>query len=113
MIPGLGGMNPAKMAGLMKKMGIQQIEVDAERVVIEKTDGGKIVINNPEIMKVKMAGNESFQITGDISEKESESVNEEDVKLVMEKTGKDEGEVRKVLEELNGDIAEAIVRLGE
>jgi len=112
MIPGLGGMNPGKMAGLMKKMGIQQTEIDADRVVIEKTDGGKIIIDNPDVMKVSMQGKESFQIAGDVSEEEG-GVNEEDVKLVMEKTGKGEDEVKKVLEEVDGDIAEAILKLGD
>ena len=33
--------------------------------------------------------------------------------MVSEKTGKSEKEARKALEETNGDIAEAIVRLSE
>ena len=42
MFPGLGGMNPAKMKGMMKQLGINQEDIDAERVTIEKTDGSKI-----------------------------------------------------------------------
>tara|TARA_Y100000034_G_scaffold136314_1_gene212135 strand:+ start:237 stop:575 length:339 start_codon:yes stop_codon:yes gene_type:complete len=110
MIPGLGGLNPKKMEAMMKQMGIDQDEIEAERVTIDKVDGSKIVIDNPSVQKIKMQGNESFQISGDVSEEE-EGISEDDVKLVMEKTGKSEDEVRKVLEE-SGDIAEAILKLG-
>lgn len=105
-----GGMNPAKMKGMMKQLGIDQKDVDAKRVVIER-EGSNIVIENPVVQKISMKGQDSFQVAGDIRE-EAAGVSEEDVKLVMTKTGKSEGEVRKVLEEVGGDIAEAIVRLG-
>jgi len=112
MIPGMGGMNPKKMQAMMKQLGINQEEVDSERVIIEKRDGRKIIIEEPNVMKVNMQGQESWQITGNAREEEDEGVKEEDVKLVMEKTGKGEEEVRKVLEE-NSDIAEAIMSLSE
>ncbi len=111
MLPGVGGLNPKKMQAMMKQLGINQEEIDAERVVIEKSDGSRIVIENPNVQKIKMQGQESFQIVGDVREEDS-GVSEEDVKLIMEKTGKDEDEVRRVLEEAGGDIAEAIVKLG-
>ena len=114
MIPGLGGlggMNPAKMKQMMKQLGINQEDVEAKRVIIEKVDGGKIIIENPNVQKIKMQGQESWQITGDARE-EQEGFSEEDVKLVMEKTGKNEKEAKAALEE-TGDIAEAIVSLTE
>ena len=110
MLGGLGGMDPKKMAGLMKKMGIAQEEISAVRVIIEKNDGGKIVISNPSVQRIKMQGQESWQIVGDAREEE-EKVRDEDVKLVAEKTGKSEDEARKVLEEVEGEVAEAIVKL--
>lgn len=107
MIPGLGGMNPKKMAGMMKQLGIDQEEIVAKRVIIEKEDG-KIVIENPSVMKIKVQGNESFQISGDVNEESGFS--EEDIKMVSERTGKSEQEAKEALEE-TGDIAEAIVKL--
>lgn len=112
MIPGIGGLNPKKMQAMMKQLGIAQEEIDAERVVIEKTDGSTIVIENPNVQKIKMQGQESFQIVGEAREEES-GIKEEDIKLVMEKTGKSEDEVKAILEETGGDIAEAIMKLGE
>lgn len=102
-------MDPKKMAGMMKKLGINQEEIPANRVIIEKDDGENLVIDNPSVQRIEMQGNVSYQITGD--ESEESGISEDDVKLVMEKTGKNEAEVKKVLEE-TGDIAEAIVKLG-
>ncbi|MCX8159109.1 MAG: nascent polypeptide-associated complex protein [Candidatus Pacearchaeota archaeon] len=106
---GLGGFDPKKMRTLMKQMGINQEEVSAKKVIIEKEDG-RIVIENPNVQKIIVQGQASFQVVGDIIE-EGGGIKEEDIKLVMEKTGKGERESRKALEEANGDIAEAIVRL--
>jgi len=113
MFPGLGGMNPKKMQGMMKQLGIKQEEIDSQRVIIEKVDGGKVVIENPNVVKINMQGQDSWQISGEAREEESdEGISEEDIRLVIEKTGKSEEEVRKVLKE-NGDIAEAIMSLKE
>jgi len=105
-----GGIDPKKMQAVMKQMGISQQEIDASRVVIEKTDGNKIIIENPSIQKIKMQGNESFQISGEISE-ETESFSEEDIQTVMEKTGVSKEIAKKTLEKTKGDLAEAILEL--
>ena len=105
-----GGIDPKKMQAMMKQMGIKQEEVDASRVVIEKNDGNKVVIDNPNVVKIVMQGQESWQITGDVSE-EALGVSDEDVRLVMEKTGKSFEECKSVLKENDGDIAQAIVDL--
>ncbi len=106
------GMDPKKMQAVMKQMGIKQEAVDALRVVIEKDDGSKVVIENPSVMKIVMQGQESWQISGDAREESgSHGSSEEDIQLVMEKTGKDEVTVREALVRTSGDIAEAIVLL--
>lgn len=109
MIPGLGGIDPRKMQQMMKQMGINQEDIDAQRVIIEKTDG-RIIIENPSVQKIKMQGQESWQITGEAREEEDGSIKEEDIKLVMEKTGKTKSEAIGALEE-TGDIAGAIIKL--
>jgi len=63
-----GGLNPKKMQALMKQMGMSQDEISASRVIIEKTDDSKIIIENPSVTKIAMQGQESFQITGEIKE---------------------------------------------
>ncbi len=105
-----GNINPKQMQGMMKKMGIAQEEIDASRVIIECEDRN-IIIENPSVMKIKMQGNESFQISGEVSEEENSAFSEEDVQIVMDKTGKSKEDVVEALEEAEGDIAEAIVKL--
>ncbi|MBU0894497.1 MAG: nascent polypeptide-associated complex protein [Nanoarchaeota archaeon] len=110
---GLGGMNPKKMQGLMKQMGISQQEISASKVIIEKTDGSNIIVEPVSVTKIKMQGQETFQIVGDIKEETPEvKMNEEDIKTVAEKTGKSEDEAKAALEE-TGDLAEAIIKLSE
>lgn len=106
-------LDPKKMQAVMKQMGISQADISALRVIIEKTDGSKIIIENPSVTKIKMQGQETFQIAGEISEENPEiEISEEDIKTVMEKTGHSEETVKKVLEE-TGDLAEAILKLSE
>jgi nascent polypeptide-associated complex subunit alpha len=104
------GMSPGKMNALMKQMGIKQEEIDTSKVIIEKKDGEKLVINNPQVIKINMQGNESFQITGDVSEESDEGFSDEDIEMIIEKTGKSEEEVKRSLEKTN-DIAETIMEL--
>lgn len=105
-----GGVNPAQMKGMMKKMGISQVELPVRRVIFEMADGN-LVIEDPSVVKIKMQGQESFQVTGEAVEESSESFSDEDVEMVVSQTGKSEGEVRTALEESGGDIAEAIMGL--
>lgn len=108
---GLGGLNPKKMQAMMKQLGMNQEEISASKVTIEKTDGGKILIENPSVTKINMQGQESFQISGEAKEEsESQEITEEDVKTVVEKTGTTEEKARKALEE-TGDLAETILQL--
>lgn len=111
MLPGLGGLNPKKMQAMMKQLGMSQEEIDASKVIIEKNDGNKLVIENPSVMKINMQGQESFQITGQANEQLGESFSEADIKTVMEKTGKPETEAKEALESTEGDLAEAILKL--
>ena len=57
-------------------------------------------------------GQKTYQIIGN-PEIKDRGVPEEDIKLVMEKTGKSREEAEKALKESNGDIAEAIMKLME
>ncbi len=95
---------------MMSKMGISQNEIEASKVTIEKSDGGKIIIENPSVTKMNIQGNEMFQITGE--EKEETGISEEDIKTVMEKTNCTEKQAKATLEK-TGDLAEAIMKLSQ
>jgi len=107
-----GGMNPTKIAGMMKKMGISQQQLNVHRVIFEMSEGN-IVIDEPTVIKINMQGQTSYQVTGEAKEESNETFSDDDVKMVIEKTGKNENEVRAALEKSNGDIAEAIIELKE
>lgn len=104
-------LDPKKMQAMMKQMGINQVDIPSSKVTIEKEDGGKIVINEPSVVKIKVQGQESFQITGSISEESSApEISEDDIKTVMEKTGSSRAKAKTALEE-TGDLADAIMQL--
>jgi len=114
MIPGL---DPKKMQAMMRQMGIKQEEISANRVVIEQDDG-KIIINNPSVLKVDMQGNINFQISGNIeeekeSEKSSEEKLKEDIKTIVEQTGVSSDIAAIELEKNDGDIAATIISLSK
>ena len=104
------------MQAMMKQMGINQEEIDANRVVIERDDGN-IIIDNPNVVKIGMQGQENFQITGDVSEGENEveevDNTNDDIKTLMDKCNCLEEEAKLALEKANGDLTEAILDLSE
>jgi nascent polypeptide-associated complex subunit alpha len=108
----LPGIDPKKMQAMMKQMGIAQEDISANRVIIE-TDEKNIIINNPSVVKIKMQGNTNFQISGDISEEEikEENTTEEDIEMIMEKTGTTKEKAKEALEKSGGDLTEAILSL--
>lgn len=114
------GLDPKKMQGIMKKMGIAQQEIPANRVIIEKDDGN-IVINDPSVIKINMQGQTNFQVSGDVSEEANSredtsekplGVLDEDVATVVEKTGCKPEQAKAELEKTD-DIAEAIINLSK
>ena len=105
MIP---GFRQSDLNKAVKRMGIKQEEIDAEEVII-KTRDKDIIISDPSVIKIKMMGQESFQISGKVSEKSS--ISDEDIKTVMESAGVSEEKAIKALEKTKGDLAEAILSL--
>jgi len=110
MIP---GMNPRAMKQAMKRMGIQQQDIEATEVII-KTPDKEIVITNPQVAKVNMMGQQTYQVIGEAEERsisKEPEINEEDVKTVMEQTGADENKAKEAIEKHQGDLAAAIMEL--
>ena len=103
-------LDPKKIQSMMSKLGISQEEINAERVIIEQADK-KIIIENPQVIKVNMSGTEQFQISGDVSEEEYEEkgISDEDIKQVAEKANVSEDKAKEALEKSGGDLAEAIL----
>ncbi len=107
------GMNSRKAAQLMKRMGIQQVEIPATEVII-KTPEKEIIITEPQVSKVNMMGKDTFQIMGNVNERELSTepeINEDDIKIVMEQADVSEKEAKKAIAESKGDLAKAILNL--
>jgi nascent polypeptide-associated complex subunit alpha len=109
------GVNPRQMQQAMRKMGIQQKEIPAIEVLI-RTEDKEIVIANPSVSRVNMMGQDTFQITGDIQERAlstTPDINEDDLKTVMGQTNVDKETALKAINDCDGDLAEAIMKLSE
>ena len=110
MIP---GMNSRQMKQMMKQMGVQQQDIEAHRVIIECPDR-KLVIDNPQVAKVNMMGQKTWQVVGEAREESldtSAEINDEDVQTVVSQTNVSEEEAKKAIEEADGDLAQAIMNL--
>jgi len=111
MIP---GMNPRQMQGMMRKMGIKQVDVPAVEVVIKCNDK-EIVISNPQVLKVNMMGQETFQISGEVNEREKIKeleISSEDIDMVVQQTNCSVEEAKSAIKK-TGDLAEAIIELSK
>ena len=114
-----GGMSPKQMQTVLKRMGVKVEDIKAEKVIIQCADRN-IIISNPQVMLTKMPQQEMFQISGEVSEEEKGGEGSEDVKteitdddieMVMEQTSVDRQTAEEMLEETEGDIADAIMKL--
>ena len=104
-------MNSRKAAQMMRKMGISQQEIEATEVII-KTPEKEMVILNPQVSKVNMMGQETFQVVGNVEERSISSepeINEEDVKTVAEQAGVSEEEAKEAIKDNDYDLAKAIM----
>ena len=107
---------PNQFKNLERMLGLKTEQLDAVKVTIELKDK-VLVIENPNVIKMIAQGQEVYTVMGSAKETPKEEqkveIKEEDVKFVMEQTGKSEKEAREALEKAKGDIAQAILLLTE
>lgn len=110
-------MNSRQLNQMMKRFGINVKNIDNVEKVVIQTDTKEYVFDTAEVTVMEAQGQKTFQIIGEPIVKtrggDSETTLKEDIKLIMEQTGKSEAEVRKALKETNGDLAEAILKLSQ
>jgi nascent polypeptide-associated complex subunit alpha len=127
---GGGGMNPRKMKQMMKQMGIDVTELDAEEVVIRTADE-ELVFSDVQVTRMDAQGQETYQVVGEPEVHEASgtagavesgaetseaddgdaAIPEDDVELVATRAGVSKGDARDALEAEDGDLAAAIARL--
>jgi len=102
-------ISPSMMKKLMKQINAE--EIPATEVII-KTSSHDLIIKNPQVIKTKAMGIESYQVSGEAKIIPSEpKITKEDIDLVIEQTGCSEEEAEDMLKKTNGDIAEAIIKI--
>ncbi|RCU48266.1 nascent polypeptide-associated complex protein [Haloplanus salinus] len=131
---GGGGMNPRKMKQMMKQMGIDVTELDAEEVVIRTADE-ELVFSDVQVTRMDAQGQETYQVVGEPEVHEAgeaagaveagdeatadadadaggdATIPEDDVELVATRAGVNTADAREALEAEDGDLAAAIARL--
>lgn len=107
-------LDPKQMQQMMKKMGLETEDIDAEKVIIVGKKKN-LIVTNPEVTKMDIKGQEMFQVQGNVTEEEQEEekeedFTEEDIQMVVDQTGCTEKEAEEALQETD-DIAQAIMAL--
>jgi len=128
---GFRGMSPKQMARMMKKMGIEQKDLEGVKEVIIRFADKEWVISNPQVTAIKQSGAETYQVGGSKTERaisgaasppsDSDIQEEvlapeieipmEDAALVAGQTGVDIETAKQALKETEGDLAAAILKL--
>ena len=106
-------MNNKQAQQMMRRMGINQQEIAAQEVIIRCEDK-LITIQNPQVSKINMAGQEMFQVTGTPQEsalKKEISISQQDIETVMQQAGVSQEVARQAIVEHDGDLAQAILEL--
>ncbi|MBW2969614.1 nascent polypeptide-associated complex protein [Candidatus Woesearchaeota archaeon] len=106
-------LNPRDLQKAMQRFGIQQQEVDAQEVIIRCSDKD-IVIEKPQVAKVNMMGQDTWQISGNAVEKPRSSepeIKEEDIQTVMQQANVSKEKALEAIKSANGDLAQAILNL--
>lgn len=124
-------MSPKQMERMMRKMGIEQKDLDGVKEVIIRFADKEWVISNPQVTMIKQANTETYQVAGSKTERshsgkqstETSAAAEkpapekkieipiEDAALVAGQTGVDIETAKRTLIETEGDLAAAILKL--
>ena len=101
-----------QMERAMRQMGVKMQELEGVREVVIKLADKDIVIPNAQVTRTEMAGQRSYQVSGQEFERKPEfEPSEDDLKLVMEQAGVDRPAAIQALKESGGDLARAILKL--
>lgn len=121
-------MSPRQLERMMKRMGIEQKELEDVREVIIRFTDKEWVIDKAQVVMIKQAGVDSYQVTGSRKERglakgssESDTAKSpqkkvtdipvEDAALVASQTGATIEAATDALRESDGDLAAAILKL--
>ena len=124
---GGGGLDPSKMQQMMKQMGIDIEEIDAEEVVI-RTAEEELVFTDADVQRMDAQGQQTYNVVGQPESRErgspsaiesesnggdedEEGIPQADVQMVAEKAGVSGARAREALEAVDGRPVDALNRL--
>jgi nascent polypeptide-associated complex subunit alpha len=98
---------------MMDRLGINMKEIPNVQEVIIRTPDKEMHITNASVSEVNAQGSRMFQIMGEVEEVEIEkkTFSEEDILLVQQQTGVSKERATAALEESDGEVARAILKL--
>jgi nascent polypeptide-associated complex subunit alpha len=98
---------------MMDRLGINMKEIPGVEEVVIKTPDRELHVTNASVSEINAQGNRMFQVTGDVEEVvvEKKKFSEEDILLVQQQTGASRERVTAALEESDGEVARAILKL--
>ena len=98
---------------MMDRMGINMKEIPEVEEVIIKTASKELHIHNAAVSEVNAQGNRIFQVMGEVEEVEREKMkfSEEDILLVQQQANVNREKAIAALEESEGEVARAILKL--
>lgn len=97
----------------MERLGINMKEVPDVKEVIIRTSDKEMHIKDASVSEVNAQGSRIFQVMGEVEEVEveKETFNEEDVLLVQQQANVTREKAMAALEEADGEVARAILKL--
>lgn len=111
MIP---GVDPRQLKQMMRQMGMSQEDIDTSEIIMKTRDGKVLIFENPQVQKVTMKGQVTFQISGSFKEEDIKlevSISQDDIDMVASQANVEKEIAQKELENVKGDIAQAIINL--
>jgi nascent polypeptide-associated complex subunit alpha len=98
---------------MMERMGINMKEMPGVEEVIIRTTEKEIHIRNATVSEVNAQGNRVFQVVGEVEEvaRERKTFSDEDILLVQQQANVTREKAIAALEEAEGEVARAILKL--
>ena len=98
---------------MMDRMGINMKEIPNVQEVVIKTPDKELHITEASVSEVNAQGQRMFQVMGEVEEVELEkkAFSDEDILLVQQQTGASKERAVVALEESDGEVARAILKL--
>jgi nascent polypeptide-associated complex subunit alpha len=106
-------INDRNARRMMDKMGINQKEVAEVEEVIIRTRTKDLVIAGASVQEINFQGNRVFQVSGEVEEvaREVKKFSDEDIVLVQQQANVTREKAIAALDQSDGEVAKAILRL--